>query len=70
MRLGRWETTNLTISYNTPLETIEDLNSRLQQYINENNREWMGYNIQIDRMEFQNAIWLIIAVQRMLEILQ
>jgi len=58
-----WESTNLTISYNTPLEIIEQLKSRLQQYIDDNNRDWMGFNLNIDKIEFQNAIWLVIAVQ-------
>lgn len=38
--LCRWETTNLTVAYNTPLEVIEQLKSRLRQYMADNNREW------------------------------
>jgi hypothetical protein len=55
----------LTISYNTPLGIIEQLRSRLQQYISENNRDFVAFNLNIDKMEFQNAIWLVIAIQRM-----
>jgi len=58
-----WETTNLTISYNTPLEIIEQLKSRLRQYINENNRDWAGFDMNIDKMEYQNAIFLIVSIQ-------
>jgi hypothetical protein len=58
----------LTISYNTPLGIIEQLKTRLQQYINENNRDFVAFNLNIDKMEFQNAIWLVIAIQRMFTI--
>lgn len=58
----------MTISYNTRLEIIEQLKSRLQQYIDDNNREWIAFNLNIDKMEFQNAIWLVIAIQRMFDI--
>jgi hypothetical protein len=66
--LNRWETTNLTISYYTPLEIIEQLRSRLEKYIDDNNRDWVSFNLNIDKIEFQNAIWLIIAIQRAVEI--
>lgn len=62
--LHRWETTNLMVSYNTPLDVLEELKNRLRLYITENNREWAGFDFNIDKMEFQNAIWLIIAIQR------
>lgn len=62
--IERWETTNLTISYNTPLEIMEKLKSRLRQYTNENNRDWAGFDMNIDKMEFQNSISLILAIQR------
>ena len=60
----RWETTNLAISYDTPLSLVEQLRSRISQYISENSREWNNSAVWIDKMEFQNAIHLIIALER------
>jgi hypothetical protein len=59
-----WESTTLMIAYNTPLELVEQLKSRIQAYIAANNREWSGCGVNIDKMDFQNAIHLIVAVQR------
>jgi len=58
-----WETTNLMISYNTPLEIIEQLRSRINTYVTANNREWSGCALNIDKMEYQNAIHLIVAME-------
>jgi len=58
-----WETTTLMVSYDTPLEVIEQLRTQIGHYINENNREWNGYNVNIDKMEFQNAIHLVIGIE-------
>ena len=52
------------ISYDTPLSLVEQLRSRISQYMNENNREWNNSAVWIDKMEFQNAIHLIIALER------
>lgn len=52
------------ISYDTPLSLVEQLRSRISQYINENSREWNNSAVWIDKMEFQNAIHLIIALER------
>lgn len=52
------------ISYDTPLSIVEQLRSRISQYINENNREWNNSAVWIDKMEFQNVIHLIIAMER------
>ncbi|THU99162.1 hypothetical protein K435DRAFT_828267 [Dendrothele bispora CBS 962.96] len=57
------ETTELMISYNTPLEVIEELRVRLNQYVAENNREWASCALNIDKMEYQNAIHLIVAME-------
>ncbi|KAJ7583391.1 Mechanosensitive ion channel-domain-containing protein [Mycena floridula] len=57
------ETTNLMISYNTPLENIEELRSKILQYVAENNREWSSAALHIDKMEYQNAIHLIVAME-------
>ena len=52
------------ISYDTPLSIVEQLRSRISQYISENNREWNNSAVWIDKMEFQNVIHLIIAMER------
>ncbi|KAF5351557.1 hypothetical protein D9758_007169 [Tetrapyrgos nigripes] len=57
------ESTELMISYNTPLEVIEELKVRLNQYVAENNREWASVGLNIDKMEFQNAIHLLVAME-------
>ncbi|KAI0051855.1 hypothetical protein FA95DRAFT_1620196 [Auriscalpium vulgare] len=58
-----WETTNLTVAYDTPLEVIEQLKSRLNSYVADHSREWSGLAVNIDKMEYQNAITLIIAME-------
>jgi hypothetical protein len=60
----RWESTNLMISYDTPLSLVEQLRSRISQYISENNREWNNSAVWIDKMEFQNVIHLNIGIER------
>ena len=60
----RWESTNLVISYDTPLSLVEQLRSRISQYISDNSREWNNSAVWIDKMEFQNAIHLIVAIER------
>ena len=60
----RWETTNITVSHDTPLEVIETLQSRLRHYVQQNNREWRSVALNIDTMEYQNALTLIIAMER------
>lgn len=37
-----WETTNIQIGYDTPLDLISELRSKVRQFVNENNREWAG----------------------------
>ncbi|KAG6814285.1 hypothetical protein H0H92_013410 [Tricholoma furcatifolium] len=59
-----WESTTLTISYNTPLDTIEQIKTRINAYVAANNREWSGCALNIDKMEYQNAISLIVAMER------
>ncbi|KAH8110837.1 Mechanosensitive ion channel-domain-containing protein [Phellopilus nigrolimitatus] len=58
-----WETTNIMVSYDTPLEAIETLQSRLKTYVSQNNREWSNVLVNIDKMEYQNAITLVIAME-------
>ena len=61
----RWEYTDLTVSYDTPLEILEQLRRKLEDYINDdkNRREWSNVNVNIDKMEFQNAICLKIGME-------
>ncbi|KAJ7077903.1 Mechanosensitive ion channel-domain-containing protein [Mycena belliarum] len=58
-----WETTTLMVSYDTPLEVLEELRVRLNAYITANNREWSNCALNIDKMEYQNAIHLIVAME-------
>ncbi|KAJ8094346.1 hypothetical protein PM082_010780 [Marasmius tenuissimus] len=57
------ETTPLMVAYNTPLEVVEEIKTRLAHYVNENSREWSSSNVLIDKMEFQNAIHLIVVME-------
>lgn len=57
----------MEIAYNTPLSVVEQLRTRISQYMNENNREWNNSSVWIEKMEFQNAIHLTIALERELE---
>ncbi|GJJ11352.1 hypothetical protein Clacol_005584 [Clathrus columnatus] len=59
----RWETTTIHVDYNTPLEAVEELRTRLKAYVNANNREWSDLTINIDKMEYQNVIYLNINMQ-------
>lgn len=61
-----WETTNLMVGYDTPLEVIEAFRLGIQEYITANNREWNGFMLNFDKMEYQNALHLIVAVERAL----
>jgi hypothetical protein len=60
----RAETTTIMIGYNTPLEIIEELKVRINQYVSDNSREWVSGGVLIDKMEYQNAIHLIIVMER------
>lgn len=62
--IGRWESTTITISYNTSLEIVEQLKQRIQAYVVANGREWSGCGVNIDKMEYQNAIHLTISIER------
>lgn len=52
------------VSYNTPLETIEQLRNRINTYVAENSRDWSSAALNIDKMEYQNAIHLVVAMER------
>ncbi|KAJ7623373.1 Mechanosensitive ion channel-domain-containing protein [Roridomyces roridus] len=58
-----WETMNLTVAYDTPLEVIEELRLRLNAYVAANSREWSNCGLNIDKMEYQNAIHLVVAME-------
>lgn len=58
-----WESTTIMISYGTPLEIVEQLRQRVQAYVANNNREWSNCAVNIDKMEYQNAIHLTIGVE-------
>lgn len=60
----RWETTTLTVAYDTSMEVIESLKSKINTYIGTNSREWSGFTLNIDKMDYQNAISLIVAIER------
>ena len=60
-----WESTMLTVAYDTPLKDIETLKRRMEEYVqqDENRRQWSSIAVNIDRMEFQNAIYLSVAME-------
>lgn len=53
------------VSYDTPLEAIETLRRRMEDYISDDKmrREWSNATVNIDKMEFQNAIHLTIGME-------
>lgn len=63
--LCRWESTTITVSYDTPMDVIEAVKVKVNNYITTNSREWSGCSVNIDKMEYQNAIHIIVAVERM-----
>ncbi|OCH93689.1 hypothetical protein OBBRIDRAFT_790044 [Obba rivulosa] len=58
-----WESTNLMIAFDTPLEIIENLRQRLCDYVQQNSREWSQVSVHIDKMEYQNAIHLLVSME-------
>ncbi|KAL1717219.1 Mechanosensitive ion channel-domain-containing protein [Schizophyllum commune] len=58
-----WETTTLMVAYTTPMESVEILKQRIRAYMAANSREWNGSDVYIDKMEYQNAIHLTIAIE-------
>ncbi|CAH7686130.1 hypothetical protein PPACK8108_LOCUS20739 [Phakopsora pachyrhizi] len=54
-----WETTNVMVSFDTPLEVLQEFRNKLRQYVSENSREWKGgLDVNIDFMKNQNLIQL------------
>ena len=60
----RWESTTLTVAYDTSMEVIESLKIKINTYISTNSREWSGFTLNIDKMEHQNSISLIVSMER------
>jgi len=58
-----WVVTNLQIAYDTPLEALEQLKSRLMSYVAVNNRDWNGASLNIDKMDYQNSITLVVGME-------
>lgn len=46
------------------MDLIETLQTKLKVYVAQNNREWSNVNINIEKMEYQNALTLVIAMER------
>ncbi len=51
------------IAYDTSLEVVETLRIKLQAYVAANSREWSNVAVNIDKMEYQNAIHLTVAME-------
>ena len=47
------------------MDVIEAVKVKVNNYITTNSREWSGCSVNIDKMEYQNAIHIIVAVERM-----
>lgn len=59
-----WEVVAIQISYDTPLDVIEDLKTRVKAYLVDNSREWGGgLQLDIDSITQQNAIKIAIAIE-------
>jgi hypothetical protein len=52
------------VSFNTRIEVIEQLRVKIDSYITSNSREWSGFSLTIDKMEYQNALHLVVAIER------
>lgn len=46
------------------MEAIEQLRTKITTYVASNNREWSDCALNIDKMEFQNAIYLNVSMER------
>ncbi|KAF9484506.1 hypothetical protein BDN70DRAFT_797752 [Pholiota conissans] len=58
-----WESTILMVAYDTPMEVIEQLKGKIVDYVASNSREWSNCALNIDKMEYQNAIHLNVAME-------
>ena len=46
------------------MEAIESLKVKINTYVTTNSREWSGFTLHIDKMEYQNAIFLVVSMER------
>ena len=53
------------VAYDTPLEILEQLKRKLEDFINDDKRrrEWANVTVNIDKMDYQNAIHLTIGME-------
>ncbi|KAI7955560.1 hypothetical protein MJO29_006959 [Puccinia striiformis f. sp. tritici] len=59
-----WETTQVMVGFDTPLEILHEFRARLRQYVTDNPREWKGgLDVNIEFINNQNLIQLIIAME-------
>jgi len=58
----------LVVSYNTSMEVIERFKAKIATYMNTNSREWSNFALWIDKMEYQNAIHFVVAIERELSL--
>ncbi|EHS63598.1 uncharacterized protein PGTG_20692 [Puccinia graminis f. sp. tritici CRL 75-36-700-3] len=59
-----WETTEVMVGFDTPLEVLHEFRARLRQYVMDNPREWKGgLDVNIEFINNQNLIQLIIAME-------
>ncbi|PLW58185.1 hypothetical protein PCANC_00833 [Puccinia coronata f. sp. avenae] len=59
-----WETTQVMVGFDTPLEIIHEFRTRLRQYVTDNPREWKGgLDVNIDFIQNQNLIQLLVAME-------
>lgn len=52
------------------MEVIEQLKGKIQIYMNTNSRDWSNFALWIDKMEFQNAVHLVVAMERKCALLE
>ncbi|CAO1629902.1 unnamed protein product [Parajaminaea phylloscopi] len=59
-----WEVTNVQMSFETALQTIDEFRRRLRAWIKENDREWGGgLEVNYNTITNQNAVDLVIAFE-------
>lgn len=46
------------------MDLVEQLRIKVNAYITSNSREWSGFALNIDKMEYQNAISLLVSIER------
>jgi hypothetical protein len=46
------------------MEVLEQLKQKLAEYMATNSREWSNFALNIDKMEFQNALHLNVHMER------